>query len=379
MPSNRPTRRTASRWLKVAAALLPLLFFLVAPALGLHVGPLVLLLALVWAVWMLLQRGDADVDEAVGEARGSMALEGPAAPASVATGAKGWVNGLLVVATLVTTTFAGAAHQGVNLLTDPGRWAVGIPYALGLMLVLGVHEMGHWLAARRHGIRASLPYFVPVPFGLGTFGAFIGISGEIRTRRQLFDVGVAGPLAGLAVAIPALALGLQWSRVAPAGLPAGMPFGHGVDVHASILLALVSKLAIPGAVASGHALVLHPLAFAGWLGIMITALNLLPVGQLDGGHVAHALLGARRADWVGKGALGAMVLLGVFVWTGLLFWAVFVYLVGGTRGAAPSDDATPLDGWRRALAWGAYALLAFILVPLPHVLAPALGVHCPYV
>jgi membrane-associated protease RseP (regulator of RpoE activity) len=239
--------------------------------------------------------------------------------------------------------------------------------------------MGHYLAARHHRISASLPYFIPIPFSLGTFGAFISMSGTMRTRRQLFDVGVAGPLAGLAVAIPALVVGLRWSRVLPVDAAMGGPLGHGVDVHASILLALISKLAIGDAMLRGHYLVLHPLAFAGWLGVMITALNLLPVGQLDGGHVAHALLGKARGDWIGKFALVAMVLLGLLVWSGLLFWALLILLIGGTKGAEPQDDTTPLDGRRRALAFATFALLALIIAPFPHVLAPGLGLHCPYV
>lgn len=199
----------------------------------------------------------------------------------------------------------------------------------------------------------------------------------MRTRRQLFDVGVAGPLAGLGVAIPALVVGPQWSRVLPVGLAVGGPFGHGVDIHASVLLAIVSRLAIGGAVSGGHFIVLHWLAFAGWLGVMITALNLLPVGQLDGGHIAHALLGTRRADRLGKATLAIMVLLGLFVWSGVLFWAAFVFLVGGTRGARTEDDTVPFDGSRRALAWASFAMLALILLPLPHVLPWRPGSACP--
>ena len=282
----------------------------------------------------------------------------------------------LALAALATTTFAGATHQGVDLFRRPDAWTVGLPYGLGLMLVLGVHEMGHYLTARRHGIKASLPYFIPIPFALGTFGAFISLPPLVRSRRQLFDVGVAGPLAGLAVAIPALALGLRWSTVLPYDPAAGVH--QGLSVNASMLLALVARLSIGGAVAQGHYLVLHPLAFAGWLGLMVTALNLLPVGQLDGGHVAHALLGRARADWLGKAALLGMVALGLFVWSGLLFWALLVYLLAGRRGEPPQDDLTPLDGKRRALAWASFALLALILLPLPHALSPSLGLHCPY-
>lgn len=288
------------------------------------------------------------------------------------------LNLALVAATLVTTTYAGATHQGVNLLQNPTAWTVGLPYALGLMLILGVHEMGHFLTARWHGVRVSLPYFIPIPFALGTFGAFISMPPLLKSRRQLFDIGVAGPLAGLVVAIPALAIGLQWSQVLPVDPTSAGHMSQGVSVNASMLLALVSKLAIGDGLAQGHYLVLHPLAFAGWLGLMITALNLLPVGQLDGGHIAHALFGRARAGFIGKVALGGMVVLGLFVWPGLVTWALIVYFIAGRPGIPPLDDVTVLDGKRRAIGWLAYGLLAVILLPLPHALASTFGLHCPY-
>jgi membrane-associated protease RseP (regulator of RpoE activity) len=203
----------------------------------------------------------------------------------------------------------------------------------------------------------------------------------LKTRRQLFDIGVAGPLAGLAIAIPALAIGLQRSVVLPVeqATGAGMHVAQGVSLNSSILLALVSKAAIGEAVATGHYVVLHPLAFAGWLGLMITALNLLPVGQLDGGHIAHALFGRGRARTIGSATLVALVGLGLFVWSGLLFWALVVFFIAGTPGMPPMEDVTALDGRRRAIAWGSFALLALILLPLPHAISPEIGLHCPYV
>ena len=160
----------------------------------------------------------------------------------------------------------------------------------------------------------------------------------LKSRRQLFDIGVAGPLAGMVVAVPALALGLQWSQVLTADpVGGGGHMSQGVSVNSSMLLALVSKLAIGDAVSQGHYLVLHPLAFAGWLGLMITALNLLPVGQLDGGHIAHALFGRARAVWIGKVALVGMVVLGLFVWPGLVTWALIIYFVAGRAGLPPLD------------------------------------------
>ena len=289
------------------------------------------------------------------------------------------INLTLAVATLVTTTFAGAAHQGVNLLETPNAWTVGVPYALGVMLILGVHEMGHYLAAQYHGVPVSLPYFIPVPFGLGTFGAFIKLPPLLRNRRQLFDIGVAGPLAGLAVAIPALAIGLRLSTLLPSGPATDTAhMAQGMSINTSMLLTLVSKLALGETLATGHYVVFHPLAFAGWLGLMITALNLLPVGQLDGGHVARALLGQSRAYAVGRATLFGMVALGLFVWSGLLFWALMVFFIAGTPGVPPMEDITPIDPRRRALAWFSFALLALILLPFPHALAPGIGLHCPY-
>lgn len=291
-----------------------------------------------------------------------------------------WVNLALFLATLVTTTLAGVAHSGIRLLENPSDWPAGLPYGLGVILILGVHEMGHYLTARKHGVRVSLPYFIPVPFALGTFGAFISMPALLANRRQLFDIGVAGPLAGLAAAIPALALGLQWSELLPAEPSTShhMSLGHGLSVNSSLLLAFVAKLTLGERLLEGHYLVLHPLAFAGWLGLMLTALNLLPVGQLDGGHVSQALFGRARADWLGKVALFAMVGLGLFVWSGLLFWALIVFFIAGRPGFPPIDALTPLDPARRTVGWGAFLLLGLILLPLPHALSPAFGLHCPY-
>lgn len=290
------------------------------------------------------------------------------------------LSSALFLATLATTTLAGAMHAGVDLGADAWAWTAGLPYGIGVMLILGVHEMGHYVAARLHGVRVSLPYFIPVPFALGTFGAFISMPALLKDRRQLFDIGVAGPLAGLMVAVPALALGLQWSEALPSA-PASsghMSMLHGVSVNSSLLLALVAKLSIGAQIAEGHFLVLHPLAFAGWLGLMLTALNLVPVGQLDGGHIANSLFGLAQASRLAGVALFTIVVLGVFVWSGFLLWALIVFFVAGRTGIPPVDALTPLDGRRRLLGWVSFAILASILVPLPHALFGAVGLHCPY-
>ena len=299
-------------------------------------------------------------------------------PGRAATEAPKWgLHFLLFALTLMTTTWAGALQAGVDLLKEPGRVLVGLPYSLGLMLILGAHELGHYFAANCHGIRVTPPYFIPVPFALGTFGAFIKLKSLAPDRRAGFDVAVAGPLAGLFFAIPALLIGLQHSRVVIA--TASTDTLHtGVQVGSSFLLAILAKLALGANTIEGNQLILHPLAFAGWLGLFVTALNLLPIGQLDGGHLAHAMFGLKRGHAISVGALITLFALALFVWPGLMMWAWIVWFMAGTRDVPPLDDVTPLDVRRRALGWFAFLLLAAIMIPVPHALYPTFGIHGPY-
>lgn len=290
---------------------------------------------------------------------------------------RAWLNLLLVVATLATMTWAGAAHRGINILEQPEQLSVGLSYALALLFILGAHELGHYFTARRYDMDVSLPYFIPVPFALGTFGAFIKMKSLAPHRRATFDVAVAGPLAGLVIAIPALLVGLQYSSVVPeAGAPSMMM--GGADVGSSVLFAFLAKAALGEAVLEGHRLVLHPVAFAGWLGLFVTALNLVPVGQLDGGHLVHALLGRQVARTVGIASLVALVALGLFVWSGLLFWAILIYFIAGTEDAPPLNAVSPLGRGRLVLGAATFALLLLIVVPVPHALYETFGIHCPY-
>ena len=287
------------------------------------------------------------------------------------------VHLLLFLLTLLTTTWAGALHAGVNLLQEPGRIAVGFPYSLGLMLILGAHELGHYFTARRHGIWVTPPYFIPAPFALGTFGAFIRIKSLSPDRRATFDVAVAGPLAGLVFAIPALLIGLRQSRMVIES--ASPEIVHtGMQIGSSFLMAIMAKLALGASTLEGHQLILHPLAFAGWLGLLVTALNLLPIGQLDGGHIAHAMFGARRGHAISVGGLMTLFALALFVWPGLMMWALVVWFIAGDRDAPPLNDVTPLNTGRRVLGLLVFVILAAILIPVPHALYPTFGIHCPY-
>jgi hypothetical protein len=275
------------------------------------------------------------------------------------------LHGLLFIATLATTTWAGALHAGVNLLQQPERFAVGLPYSLGLLLILGSHELGHYFTAKAHGIQVTPPYFIPVPFALGTFGAFIKIKSLTPNRRALFDVAVAGPLAGLVFAIPALLIGLRFSEIMPGNVPSGLG-DAGVNIGSSVLLACLAKLSLGASALEGNHLLLHPLAFAGWLGLIVTALNLLPIGQLDGGHLSHALFGSRGARRISMVAMAALFGLALFVWPGLMFWAFIVFFMAGTRDAPAANDLTPVGPPRKALGYFTFLLLLLIIVPVPH-------------
>ncbi len=278
---------------------------------------------------------------------------------------------LLFAATLVTTTWVGALQQGVNLLDEPERVAIGLPYSLALMAILVIHELGHYVAGRLHGVKVTLPYFIPVPFGLGTFGAFIQIRSLIPDRRKLFDVGAAGPLAGLAITLPALYFGLRGTAAAPAGA--------GVSLSSSMILSWVYSLANGEPVGPEHVIMLSPLAFAGWLGVLVTGLNLIPVGQLDGGHVAYALLGRRHAETLGWVAIFLLLALGIFYWSGWLTWAILIFFVGAAKHEPALNELAALGWRRRAIGVFTFVLLFLIMAPVPHRFMEALGIMSPYI
>jgi membrane-associated protease RseP (regulator of RpoE activity) len=285
---------------------------------------------------------------------------------------------LLFGLTILTTTWAGASQQGVDLVQEPGRFTIGLPYSIGLLLILGVHELGHFFMARRHAMDVTPPYFIPVPFGLGTFGAFIQLRSPPANRKALFDVAVAGPLAGLIIAVPALLLGLRFSIIAAdSGGVVSHGFLHGATVGSSILFTVLARLSLGDAAQYGALVQLSPLAFAGWLGLFITALNLLPVGQLDGGHITRAMFGSRVGQTISSVAMWSLFLLALFVWPGLMMWALIVFLIAG-RGTPPLNDLTPLDAGRLVVGYTAMLILILILAPMPHSLWDSANDLCPY-
>ncbi len=269
----------------------------------------------------------------------------------------------LLLATVVTTIIAGALQQGVNPLATPGLLYKGIPFSFTLLLILGTHEMGHYLVSRRHHLDVTLPFFIPappIPFIIGTFGAFIRIRSPIRDKRALLDVGCAGPLTGVLVAIPVILVGLKLSTViVTSGGEEGLVLGE------PLLFKLLSWLVL-GSLTPHENVILHPVAFAGWIGLLVTALNLIPVGQLDGGHVAYALF-PEYHRYISLGVLGLLVVCGLMYWKGWLFWAALIAFLGW-RHPPPYLYWVPLDRRRRVL--GIITIVVFVLTftPAPFVL-----------
>lgn len=291
---------------------------------------------------------------------------------------------LLLLATLVTTTLVGVDIAGVSLpqtseigsllktLFSLDVLLKGLPYALGLMAILGTHELGHYLTARFYNIRSTLPYFIPVPFFLGTFGAFIQMRSPIPNRKALFDISIAGPLAGFVVTLPILIWGLAHSDVVALTEKTRLLNPDALNPKYSILLAILSKLALGSQLTAKSALDLHPVAVAGFLGLVVTALNLMPVGQLDGGHIVHAMFGQRTAIVIGQIARVLLLLLSL-VREEFLLWAIILLFMPLVDEPA-LNDVTELDNKRDI--WGLFsmALLIVIVLPLPQAIANLLQI-----
>jgi membrane-associated protease RseP (regulator of RpoE activity) len=266
----------------------------------------------------------------------------------------------LFLATVVTTVTAGAMFAGVNPFLNPSGLYKGIPFSFTLLLILGAHEMGHYLVSRRHHLNVTLPYFIPAPpfpFIIGTLGAFIRIRSPIKDKRALLDVGCAGPLTGVAVSIPVILVGLNLSTVQvipEGGLSQSITFGE------PLLFQLLS-FAVFGPLPPDHYINLDLVGFAGWIGLFVTALNLIPVGQMDGGHVAYALF-PNHHRLISLCCLALLLVGGLFFWPGWLVWALLLYLLG-MRHPPPSYDWVPLDRRRKIL--GAITILVFILTFTP--------------
>jgi membrane-associated protease RseP (regulator of RpoE activity) len=280
---------------------------------------------------------------------------------------------ILFLLTLASTTLVGQAHYASfsvgfsdqELLISAGALAVrGLLYSVPVLLILGCHEFGHYFACRYYGVDASLPYFLPMPLVLtGTLGAVIRIRQPIPTKRALFDIGIAGPIAGFVVAIPVLIAGMYLSNVVP--IPADFR-GSVIEFGEPLLFKAAAWLRF-GAVADGYTVNMHPMVFAAWFGMLATALNLFPIGQLDGGHISYSVLGGRSTAVTFATVLG-LVLLSVFfshswvIWTVLSVVMLFVF---GPRHPRVWDEHVPLDRTRLWLALFAVVMFILCFTPAP--------------
>lgn len=273
-----------------------------------------------------------------------------------------WLNLIFLTATVVTTVYTGAllyaSYVMANeVLTLENILMGAITFALPLMLILGAHELAHYFMSKKHGVDASLPYFIPAWPPIGTFGAFISMRDPMPSKKALVDIGVAGPIAGLLMSVPIAIIGLTLNAGAtpqPDTIPAGQ-----LAINTPLLYDFFMRLVpIPADV------VLHPMAFAAWVGIFVTAINLLPAGQLDGGHIARGLLG-KNARYLSFATVAALLVLGVVFYIGWLLFAFLILLLGLSH-PAPLNDVTRIDTRRIAVGALAVALLfsSFVFVPL---------------
>lgn len=302
----------------------------------------------------------------------------------------------LLAATLVTTTVAYRVNFGARGDESLGWLADALAFSVSLVAILGAHEMGHYLVARRHGVDTSLPYFIPLPIlGFGTLGAVIRIRGRIPSKNALVDIGAAGPLAGLAVALPVLWYGLVHSKVSDAPIPRPTSFlgdGSLVGVLRSLFEGLAARLSgsyspspeptrlsylfgdnllilglqrlAKGPLPEGHDVIAHPMLIAGWFGLLVTMLNLCPIGQLDGGHLTHATLG-RFAPHAGKAVALGLAALCLFYSAGWIIWSALTTILIGFRHPEVQSPELPLSRGRWLLCALSLAALVLCLMPVP--------------
>jgi len=266
------------------------------------------------------------------------------------------INLILFILTIFTTLLAGTLMAGYNPFRNPLFLYKGVPFSASLMLILGCHELGHFLMAKKHGVDATLPYFIPAPTFIGTFGAFIRIRSPIQHRAALVEIGAAGPIAGFIVALPALFIGLSLSDVVYNLPDTGLRLGE------SLMMKIATSIMFPN-LPEGADIVLHPIGFAAWIGMIVTMLNLIPIGQLDGGHIAYALLGKSYIK-VAWSAFFALLVLGIFS-VNWLVWAALVFFLIRVKHPPVLDYYRPLS--LKEILIGIVALVIFILtfVPVP--------------
>lgn len=263
----------------------------------------------------------------------------------------------LFILTVLSTLLVGAVQTGADLIKEPLKIYKGIPFSLTLMIILLSHELSHYFSSRKHGVEATLPYFIPAPTIFGTFGAFIKMKSPIVTRKALIDIGASGPIAGFIISVIATIIGLNMSEIVSSAQAKGA-----LNLGDSLLFSLLAKIVL-GVTPSDSDILLSPVAFAGWIGLFVTSMNLIPVGQLDGGHIAYALFGEKhiRLSFM---LIFVMILFGLFLWEGWFVWAVLLLILGMKHPPVIYWEV-PLDSKRKFIGWLALVIFILTFIPTP--------------
>ena len=268
-----------------------------------------------------------------------------------------YLNIVLFILTFFSTLTVGAMHEGIDVVAEPLQVYKGLPFSVTLLLILLFHEFSHYLASKKHRIEASLPYFIPATTLFGTFGAVIKMKSPITTKNALIDIGASGPIAGFIISVVATIIGLSLSRIMPVHDTVNM-----ISLGDSLLFKGLTR-AILGAVPDNQDVYLHPVALAGWIGFFVTSLNLIPVGQLDGGHILYALLGDKHAV-ISKLLVGIMFIMGLVLWDGWIIWGVLLIILGFRHPPIVYSEV-PLDPKRKIVGWIALAIFVLTFTPVP--------------
>ncbi|HHN63840.1 MAG TPA: site-2 protease family protein [Nitrospirae bacterium] len=285
---------------------------------------------------------------------------------------------VLFLLTVISTLVAGTLQKGINIISEPQRIVEGVPFSLSLMAILLTHELSHYFASKLNHTEATLPYFIPAPSIFGTFGAFIKMKSPITTRKALIEIGASGPIGGFLVALVVTIYGLSLSRVVDlSSEQVGLVLGD------SIIFSILSRI-IVGVPPEGKDVLLHPVAFAGWIGFFVTAMNLLPIGQLDGGHISFALFGHRRHRRISFFLATTLALVGIsrlylysdifssgifntlrnYLWEGWAVWAFLLFMLGIEHPPVMFWEE-PLPRSRMIMGYIALAIFILTFVPVP--------------
>ncbi|ASJ06970.1 site-2 protease family protein [Thermococcus pacificus] len=279
-----------------------------------------------------------------------------------------WLPWAFLMATIITTFLAGywlalGYIDLINRYNLPGirnPYVNALAFSISVMAILGTHELGHKIAAAYHGVRATMPYFIPFPSMLGTLGAVIRVKSPVPTRNAAIDLGVSGPLAGILVAIPVTAIGLRLSAVVPSSMVPQT--GEDLYMGTNLFFGVLEKLVLGIGSGEDYTVFLHPVAIAGWVGILVTFLNLIPAAQLDGGHIARAFMGEKAHRYF-TFAIAFGLLLMSYLWSGWLIWGLLVLFIGSAGNPGALDEVSPVSTGRKLLA--IVAVLIFILCATP--------------